>query len=71
MLFRATNPIVAHMALVLSQIAIGTPGSVRNLLMTAGVLANEQARPMPKRSSSSSCACRKRRTRKLHHRQKR
>ncbi len=71
MLFRATNHIVAHMALALSQIAIGTPGSVRNLLMTAGILTNEQQRPTPKRSSSSSYASRKRRTRKLHHRQKR
>lgn len=69
--FRATSHIVASMALALSQIAIGTPGSVRSLLMTAGILTNEQQRPTPKRSSSPSCAGRKRRTRKLHHRQKR
>jgi hypothetical protein len=67
----ARNQLVAHMALALTQIAIGTPGSVRSLLMTAGILNQEQTRPTPKRSSTSSQSARKRRTRKLHHRQKR
>lgn len=67
----ARNQLVAHMAMALTQIAIGTPGSVRNLLMTAGILNQEQTRPIPKRSSTSSQSTRKRRTRKQHHRQKR
>lgn len=67
----ARHQLIVNMAMALSQITIGTPGSVRHLLMTAGILNQEKTLPQPRRSSGRSQASRGRRARKLHHRQKR
>lgn len=67
---RAT--LVASMAVMLSQIAIGTPGSVRNLMAIAGVTPSESAWPTGKRNGGTiTRTTKRRRGKKLHHRQKR
>lgn len=63
--------LVASMAVMLSQIAMGTPGSVRKLMAIAGVTPSEAAWPTGRRKGGTiSRTTKRRRSKKLHHRQK-
>lgn len=72
MFTQARASLIAHMALTLTSISLGTPGSVRNLLLAAHVLPPEQHWPTSKPSNGKASRTRKRGTgKKLLHRQKR
>jgi len=72
MFTQARASLIAHMALALSSIALGTPGSVKNLLLAARVLPHENDWPQSKPTNGNASRTRKRRpAKKLHHRQKR